>query len=250
MKEEVVHLFHEIVRDDRSLLELLDARHTWVNERLAKLYGIDGVKGPQLRRIELQDGSRGGLLGMAAVHAVSSYPFRTSPVLRGKWILESLLGSKVPPPPPGVITLSEEAPEAGTQTLRQRLEKHRLSPDCASCHDRMDPLGFGLENFDVLGRWRTEDNGLPVDVAGTLPSGEKFQGAAGLKKVILARKDEVMRHLARKMLGYALGRALNKFDECVVDDAMKALKANGYRASALIETIALSYPFRHRYVKK
>ncbi len=250
MKAEVVHLFAEIVREDRSLLDLLDARHTWVNERLAKLYGIEGVKGEALRRVELKGGARGGLLGMAAVHAVSSYPFRTSPVLRGKWILESLLGSKVPPPPPGVITLSENAPDAETQTLRQRLEKHRLNPECASCHDRMDPLGFGLENFDVLGRWRTQDNGQPVDVAGTLPSGEKFQGAEGLKKVILARKDEVLRHLSRKLLGYALGRALNKFDECVVDDAMKALKANGYRASTLIETIALSYPFRHRYVKK
>ena len=250
MKAEVVHLFAEIVREDRSLLELLDARHTWVNERLAKLYGIEGVKGEALRRVELKGGARGGLLGMAAVHAVSSYPFRTSPVLRGKWILESLLGSKVPPPPPGVITLSENAPEAETQTLRQRLEKHRLNPECASCHDRMDPLGFGLENFDVLGRWRTQDNGQPVDVEGTLPSGEKFRGAEGLKKVILARKDEVMRHLSKKLLGYALGRALTKYDECVVDDAMKALKANGYRASALIETIALSYPFRHRYVKK
>jgi hypothetical protein len=250
MKEEVVHLFHEIVREDRSLLELLDARHTWANERLAKLYGIDGVKGPELRRVELGGGARGGLLGMAAVHAVSSYPFRTSPVLRGKWILESLLGSKVPPPPPDAGSLSEVGPETTAQTLRQRLEKHRLNRDCASCHDRMDPLGFGLENFDVLGRWRTHDNGQPVDVVGTLPSGERFQGAEGLKKVILQRKDEVMRHLARKMLGYALGRALNKHDDCVVDDAMKALKAKDYRASALIETIALSYPFRHRYVKK
>jgi hypothetical protein len=250
MKEEVVRLFHEIVREDRSLLELLDARHTWVNGRLARLYGIGGGKESEWRRVELPDRVRGGLLGMAAVHAVSSYPFRTSPVLRGKWILESLLGSKVPPPPPGVVSLSEDAPEAETQTLRQRLAKHRQNPDCASCHDRMDPLGFGLENFDVLGRWRTTENGLPVDVEGVLPSGEKFHGADGLKQVILKRKDEVMRHLSRKMLGYALGRQLNKFDECVVDDAMKALRANEYRASALIETLALSYPFRHRYVKK
>ena len=250
MKEEVVRLFQEIVREDRSLLELIDARHTWVNERLAKLYGIEGVKGPEMRRVELDSRARGGLLGMAAVHAVSSFPFRTSPVLRGKWILESLLGSKVAPPPPDAGTLSEVGPETTSQTLRQRLEKHRTKPDCAACHNRMDPLGFGLENFDVLGRWRTSDNGLPVDVQGTLPSGEKFEGAAGLKQVILKRKDEVMRHLAKKMLGYALGRQLNKFDDCVVDDTMKALKANNYRASALIETIALSYPFRHRYVKK
>jgi hypothetical protein len=250
MKEEVVRFFHEIVREDRSLLELIDARHAWVNERLATLYGIEGVKGPALRRVELTDRARGGLLGMAAVHAVSSYPFRTSPVLRGKWILESLLGSKVPPPPPGVVTLSENAPEAGTQTLRQRLEKHRSNPECASCHNRMDPLGFGLENFDVLGRWRATDNGQPVDAVGTLPSGETFEGAEGLRRILLKRKDEVMRHLARKMLGYALGRQLNKFDDCVVDDAMKALKASGYKASALIETICLSYPFRHRYVKK
>jgi hypothetical protein len=200
--------------------------------------------------VKLTDRSRGGVLGMAAVHAVSSYPLRTSPVLRGKWILESLLGSKVPPPPAGVSLLNENGPEAATQTLRQRLEKHRQNPECASCHNRMDPLGFGLENFDVLGRWRTTENGLPVDAVGKLPSGETFEGAAGLKNVILKRKDEVMRHLSRKMLGYALGRALTKFDDCVVDDAMKALRENNYRASALIETIALSTPFRQRYIKK
>jgi hypothetical protein len=249
MKEEVVRLFAGIVREDRSLLELLDCDYTWVDERLAKLYGLK-PPGPGFQRVTLADRNRGGVLGMAATLAVSSYPFRTSPVLRGKWILEALLGSKVPPPPPGVITLSESSPEAQTLSLRQRLEKHRTQPDCASCHQRMDPLGFGLENFDVLGRWRTHDNGHPVDAVGRLPSGEDYTGVAGLKTVLLDRKDEVLKHLARKLLGYALGRALNKFDDCVVDDALKALKADGYRAGALFETIAMSYPFRHRYVKK
>ena len=249
MKSELVHVVHEIVREDRSLLEILDSDYTYANERLAKLYGLEGVKGEAMRRVSLGDRRRGGVLGMAGVHTATSYPLRTSPVLRGRWIQEALLGGKVPPPPPDVAALEQASPDPSL-TLRQRLEKHRTASECAACHARMDPLGFGLENFDVLGRWRTEDAGLPIDAAGQLPSGEKYVGAAELKSLLLKRKDEVMRHLSRKMLGYALGRSLNKFDDCVVNDAMKALKANGYRSSALVETITLSYPFTHRFVKK
>ncbi|MBI3858474.1 MAG: DUF1592 domain-containing protein [Planctomycetes bacterium] len=250
MKGEVIHAFHDVVAGNRSLLELIDSNATYVNARLAKLYGIEGVQGPELRRVELKDRNRGGVVGMAAVLTVSSYPLRTSPVIRGKWILESLLGSKVPPPPPDAGTLPENAAEGARLSFRERLERHRTKPECASCHQKMDPLGFGLENFDPIGRWRTEDDGRPVDTIGQLPSGEKFGSPAELKKVLLARKDEVVTHLTRKMLGYALGRALNNFDKCVVDDSLMALQADGYRSSAMIETIVLSYPFQHRYAKK
>jgi len=250
MKGEVVATFHDVVAADRSLLELVDSNATFLNARLARLYGVEGVTGPELRRVELRDPNRGGVVGMAAVLTVSSYPLRTSPVIRGKWILESLLGSKVPPPPPDAGSLPGNDAEKNALSFRERLEKHRTKPECASCHQKMDPLGFGLENFDPIGRWRTEDDGRPVDALGQLPTGEKFQSPAQLKKVLMGRKDEVMAHLARKLLGYALGRALNKFDQCVVDDSLKALKANGYKSSALIETIVLSYPFQHRYAKK
>ena len=250
MKGEVIYTFHDVVSADRSLLELIDSGATFMNARLAKLYGIEGVQGPELRRVELRDRNRGGVVGMAAVLTVSSYPLRTSPVIRGKWILESLLGSKVPPPPPEAGSLPGNDAAGGAQSFRERLEKHRTKPECASCHQKMDPLGFGLENFDPIGRWRTQDDGRPVDALGQLPSGEKFDSPAQLKKVLMARKDEVMVHLTRKMLGYALGRGLNKFDQCVVDDSLKALKADGYRSSAMIETIAVSYPFQHRYAKK
>jgi len=250
MKDEVIHAFHDIVRGDRSVLELIDSESTWLNERLARLYGIGGVKGPELRRVSLKDRNRGGVVGMAAVLTVSSYPLRTSPVIRGKWILESLLGSKVPPPPPGAGSLPENAAEGKKLSFRERLERHRTKAECASCHQRMDPLGFGLENFDPIGRWRTVDDGEPVDSVGQLPSGEKFSSPEQLKKVLMTRKDEVVTHLTRKLLGYALGRALNNFDKCVVDDALKAMKAAEYRSSALIETIVLSYPFQHRYAKK
>lgn len=250
MKEELVAFFHGIVREDRSLLELIDSDYTYVDGRLARLYGIPGVEGDGMRRVALSDRNRGGVLGMAGVLTVTSYPLRTSPVLRGRWIQESLLGGKVPPPPPNVQALREEEAASQKLTLRQQLERHRTNAECAACHARMDPLGFGLENFDVLGRWRTAERGLPIDAAGQLPSGERFAGAAELKKILLKRKDEVMKHLARKLLAYALGRALNKFDECVVDDALRALHAGGYRASSLVETVVLSYPFRHRYVKK
>jgi hypothetical protein len=250
MKGEVIYTFHDVMSGNRSLLELIDGNATYLNARLAKLYGIEGVKGPELRRVELQDRNRGGVVGMAAVLTVSSYPLRTSPVIRGKWILESLLGTKVPPPPPEAGSLPENAAEGSKLSFRERLEKHRTKPECASCHQKMDPLGFGLENFDPIGRWRTQDEGRPVDALGQLPSGEKFESPVQLKKVLMGRKDEVMNHLTRKMLGYALGRALNKFDNCVVDDSLKALKADGYRSSAMIETIVLSYPFQHRYAKK
>jgi hypothetical protein len=166
-------------------------------------------------------------------------------------VIESLLGEKIPPPPPDVPALDDKAAEKDTGfSLRRQLEQHRLKAECAACHDKMDPLGFGLENYDVLGRWRDELHGAPVDARGTLPSGEAYEGPAGLKQILLARKEKIIRHLARKMTGFALGRELNKFDNCVMDEAMTALANNDWRATVLVETIAMSYPFHHRFYPK
>lgn len=249
MHREVVAYFNHILRNDRSLIELIDSDYTFVNQRLARIYGIESIAGEDLRKVSFSDRNRGGIVGMAAVHAATSYPMRTSPVLRGRWVLESLLGDKVPPPPPDVPAL-EETGTAAHKTLREQLETHRTKAECAACHDKMDPLGFGLENFDVLGRWREKDHEQPIDAKGTLPSGKSFTGPVGLKTVLLERKDAIIKHLARKMTGYAFGRELNKFDDCVVDRATEALQKNEYRASVLVEEIAMSFPFRHRFYPK
>ncbi|HVR37395.1 MAG TPA: DUF1592 domain-containing protein [Methylomirabilota bacterium] len=247
---EVITFFNHIFRNDRPILELIDADYTFVNQRLAQLYGLEGISGDRFQRVSFNDPQRGGILGMAAIHTLTSYPLRTSPVLRGRWVLEALLGDKVPPPPPEVPALDEEGEALAHLSLREQLEQHRVQAECAACHDKMDPLGFGLENYDVLGRWRDTDKGLPIDARGTLPSGESFEGPDGLKQVLLDRKDRVLRHLARKMTGYAFGRELNKFDNCVIDQAMEALEMNDYRSSALIEAIATSFQFRHRFYPK
>lgn len=247
MLDEAISFFHRVVAENRSLLDLVQSDYTFVNERLAAIYGIEGIKGDTMRLVPLQDPNRGGVTGMAAVLTATSHPLRTSPVLRGKWVLEQLLGDRVPPPPPNVPQLPEDEKHFEGQTLRQRLEAHRENPECASCHARMDPIGFGLENFDPIGRWRTDQAGLPVDAKGTLPTGEEFEGPQGLKAILLARKDQFARNLVNKMLGYALGRPLAKFDSCVVDDCMKALQADDYRAGHVFTSIALSHPFRHRY---
>ena len=250
MHAEVREFFNYLVRENRSLLELIDSDYTFVNERLAQIYGLEGVTGDGLQRVRLSDPNRGGLTGMAAVAALNSFPTRTSPVLRGRWILEALLGDKVPPPPPGTPALEESSAKAAQPTIRAQLEVHRAKPECASCHSKMDPLGFSLENFDPLGRWRTQENGQAIDAEGVLPSGQAFTGPSGLKSVLKQRKDDVMKHLIRKMTGFAFGRELNRFDECVVDRALAALKANDYRADILIEQIATSFPFRHRFYSK
>ncbi|MBI2423549.1 MAG: DUF1592 domain-containing protein [Candidatus Hydrogenedentes bacterium] len=247
MRREAVLYFHRIVSEDRSLLELIDAKYTYVNERLAAIYGIPDVTGEELRLAEFDDPNRGGVMGMAAVLTATSHPLRTSPVLRGKWVLEQILGDRVPPPPPNVPSLGEEDRHPEGLSMRQRMEAHRENPECASCHARMDPIGFGLENFDPIGRWRTEQAGHPIDATGELPSGERFDGPQALKTILMNRKDEFARNLTRKMLGYALGRSLTNYDNCVIDDCMKALQESNYAPSALFTEIVLSYPFRHRY---
>jgi hypothetical protein len=247
MREEAKVFFNHVFSENLPLTDFLSSDYTYVDERLAKLYGINGIHGTDFRKVSLSDGHRGGILGMPGIHALTSFPLRTSPVLRGRWVMEALLGEKVNPPPPDVPALDESAEKVAHVTLRAQLEAHRTKPECASCHDKMDPLGFGLENFDVLGRWRDQDRGQPVDARGTLPGGKAFDGPAGLKQALLDRKDQIIKTMVRKMVGFAYGREINKFDECVVDSTMTALKAGDYRAGILVEQIAASYPFTHRY---
>ncbi len=244
MRRETELFFESALREDRSILDLLDARYTFVNERLARHYGIKGVRGREFRRVELSDDRRGGLLGQAAVLTVSSYPTRTSPVLRGLWVLENLLDARPPPPPDGVPLLNES--EVGINgTLREQLEQHRANPACAVCHDRMDALGFGLENYDAIGRWRERDGRFRVDSSGELPGGLSFDSPAALRKILRETEgDEFARALIKKMLTYALGRGLERQDAPVVENIHRQLSADGYRFSSLIKSIVLSEPFR------
>jgi len=250
LRQEVIQTVSTVFRQDRSLLELVDSPQVYISGRLAKFYGLseDSQALDAWQEVLVAGSPRGGIITSGAVLVNASYPRRTSPVLRGRWLLEEILGSKVPPPPPGVPAL-EEAVSEDVVSLRQRLEIHRKNPECASCHNRMDPLGFGLENFDAIGRWREEDNGQAIDASGTLPSGQSFQGPSQLKQILLERSGDFERHLIKKMLGFALGRELNKFDDCVVDQAMESLQENGHRSRLVIETIVTSYAFQHRYFK-
>ena len=247
MKYEPVFFFHEILTENRSLLDLLKADYTYVNRRLARHYRIKGEFREQPKRVQLTDENRrGGLLSMAAVLAVSSYPHRTSPVLRGKWILETILGDPPPPPPPNVPELEESASSVSSESLRQRLELHRQNVACAQCHDRIDPLGFGLENYGVLGIWRDKYEGHKVDARGALPDGTTFSGPAELKLALLGRKDQFVRHLTKKMLGYALGRGLTYYDYCAVNSIVDKLRANDYKSHHLLFGIIQSVPFRFK----
>jgi hypothetical protein len=246
MIEEAIGFFQNLLREDRPVLDLLDCNYTFVNEELSKIYGIEGVQGPQMRKVELHDANRGGLVTMAAIAVHTSYPYRTSPVLRGKWVLEQILGTPAPPPPPMVKSLNaNDKPEEG-KTFRQRLEAHRQDPNCAGCHAKMDPLGFGLENIDVIGRWRDKLGDVPVDSSGKLTTGESFKGPAELKKILMTKKEIFTRNLTEKMLGYSLGRALDYYDAPAVKKITAALAANGYRGSVLVSQIATSLPFRYR----
>jgi hypothetical protein len=243
--------FRELLLRNESLLNLIDSKHTIASIHLQKHFGeklpLRANARQQPQWVELPEGSnRGGVLGMPAVLAVSSHPYRTSPVLRGAWILDALLGTPPPPPPPNVPPLEEPAAGASATTLRERLTQHRDNPVCASCHARIDGLGFALENFDVIGKWRTEDAGKPIDNSGELNDGTSFKGAAELKSVLMARKDLFIHNLTSKMLGYALGRGLTLKDSCAVDAIVAQVKASNYSASSLIESIVLSVPFQYQ----
>jgi cytochrome c5 len=232
--------FESMIREDRSLLDLLNADYTFLNERLARHYGLSGVHGTEFRRVTMTNEERKGLLGKGSVLTVTSYPNRTSPTLRGKFILENLLGSPPPPPPPNVPSLKDDK-DATQLTMRQRMEQHRANAVCASCHARMDPLGFALENFDGLGRWRPG-----VDASGVLPDGTKIDGPIGLRKVLLDRKDQFVTTATERLLTYALGRGVEPLDMPAVRTIVRNSAARDYRWSALITGIVNSVPFQMR----
>ena len=246
MLQETELFFAAVMDEDRSVLDFLAADFTFLNERLAKHYGIGGVAGPEFRRVKLDNPDRGGLVTQASVLTVTSNPTRTSPVKRGKWILEELFNSPPPPPPPDAGELKEDEQVALSGSLRQRMEQHRANPSCAACHARMDPLGFGLENFDAIGAWRDRDGEFAIDASGELPDGSKFKRPAELKEILKAKKDDFARCLAEKMLTYALGRGLEYYDKCAVDEIADQLAKHDYKFSALILEIVASDPFQLR----
>ncbi len=247
LREETELFFDSIIREDRSVLDLLNADYTFLNERLAKHYGIPNVYGSHFRRIDLPPGSpRGGLLGQGSILAVTSYATRTSPVVRGKWILENLLGTPPPPPPANVPPLSEEGSDA-VLSMRERMVEHRRNPVCASCHAIMDPIGLSLENFDAIGRWRERTAGFePLDVEGSFPDGTTFDGAGGLRETLLDRSDQFVRTLASKLLTYGLGRAVEYHDVPAVRVIEREAATDDYRFSSMILGIVKSTPFQMR----
>jgi hypothetical protein len=245
MRTETEMFFEHIMRDDRSVLDFLNGKYTYLNEALAKFYGIDGVSGPEFRRVDLTGIPRAGVLTQGSVLTVSSYSTRTSVVLRGKWILENLLNAPVPPPPPDVPPLDEAA--VGTaMSLRQQMEKHRANAICASCHGRMDPLGFALENFNAIGEWRTQDGKFPVDASGVMPDGRAFSGAVELTQILSEKRADFARAITEKMLTYALGRGLETYDAPQVKLIADRLAKDEYRFSSLVLGIVNSIPFRQR----
>ncbi len=244
MKQETELFFATIMNEDRSVLEFVDSDWTMLNERLAKHYGIPGVSGSEFRRVTLpKDNPRGGVLTQATVLAVTSNPTRTSPVKRGKWVLENLLGTP-PPPPPEMLELAEDKGGELKGTLRQRMEQHRADPNCTSCHLQLDPPGFGLENFDAVGAFRSKEKNEPIDASGILPGNNKFNGAKELKALLKQRSDLFSRCLAEKMLIYAIGRGVEDGDERSLDRLVTALKQNNHKFSALVIEIAKSEPFQ------
>ena len=246
-RTETEMLFETVVKEDRSVLDLLSARFTFVNERLAKHYGIPNIYGSRFRRVDLdKDSVRGGLLRQGSILMVTSYATRTSPVIRGKWILENMLGTAPPPPPATVPPLRENASGLKFLSMRERMAEHRANPACSGCHQLMDPVGFSLENYDAVGRWRTAEEGKPIDSAGGLPDGRKFDGAAGLQKALLDRPDLFAQTLTEKLLTYGLGRGIEYYDGPAVRKITRDAKAKGYTFSSFIFGIASSMPFQMR----
>ena len=249
MATETKMVFADLLRRDGSILELLDSDHSFLNERLAGHYGIQGVSGPQFRKVSLTGSRRGGILTQASILTLTSNPNRTSPVKRGKWIMENLLGEEAPPALPDAAPLKSQEELGGS--LRERMEQHRTDPNCASCHQKMDQLGFALENFDAVGRWRDRDEGEPIDTSASLPDGTKFDGAAQLQAALQTDlRDQFLMCITEKMLIYALGRGLTYSDQCAVDKIIEQASQQDYRISEFIIAVAESEPFKYRSRKK
>jgi hypothetical protein len=247
-QQETQLFFQDMLREDRSVLNLLDANYTFLNERLARHYGIPNVYGNDFRRVTLTDEQRGGLLGQGSILTVTSYATRTSPTLRGKWLLENILGAPPPPPPPDVPSLKDRGEDGKILSVRQQMEQHRASPVCSSCHSRMDPLGFALDNYDGIGRWRTTSGATntPIDSSGVLPDGTKFQGPAELKKILLSRREQFVTTFTERLLTYALGRGVEYYDQPAVRKIVRGAAPGDYRWSSLISGIVQSTPFQMR----
>ena len=238
--------FESLLREDRSVLDILNADHTFLNERLARHYGIPDIYGSHFRRVELAQEERRGLLGKGSLLTVTSYANRTSPVLRGKWVLDHILGTPPAPPPANIPELQERDEDGKILSMRQQMERHRANPVCATCHSQMDPLGFALENFDGTGSWRTMDAGHPIDPSGVLPDGTSFEGPVGLQEVLLEKCEEFLVTTTEKLLTYALGRGLEFFDAPAVRGIIREAADDDYRWSSLISSIVRSTPFQMR----
>jgi mono/diheme cytochrome c family protein len=245
MRTETSMFFQHVLSENRPITEFIDAKYTFLNENLAKFYGIPDVKGPDFRRVELSTEQRGGVLTQGSVLAVSSYPSRTSPTIRGKYILNNILGTPPPPPPPDVPAL-DDAKVGSEVSLRKQLESHRNNAVCASCHSKMDVLGFGLENYDAIGKWRTVDGKFPIDVGGTMPSGKSFQTAAEMRTILVASMPQISRCLIEKIMTYAMGRGMQTYDNRTIDQINKDVAADGYKFQTLIYDVVRSLPFQSR----
>jgi hypothetical protein len=245
MRTETNMFFASVLRDNRPITDLIDGKYTYLNETLAKYYGIEGVTGPEFRRVDLKTDQRSGVLTQASVLTVTSYPNRTSVVLRGKYMLENVFGTPPPPPPPDVPKL-DEATVGVAKSLRQQMEQHRSDAVCASCHSKMDVLGFGMENYDAIGRWRTTDGKFPIDSTGSFPNGKSFAGPAEMKALLRDDIEEFTRTLADKMMTYALGRGLEPFDRRTVKEVVKETAARDYKFQALILAVTHSPAFQER----
>jgi hypothetical protein len=246
MQRETELFFAAVMKDDRPVTDFLDGRYTFVNEQLAKHYGIEGVEGDEFRRVSLEGYPRAGVLTHASILTITSDPTRTSPVKRGKWIMENILGTPPPDPPTDVPEIEAAREALPDSSFREQLELHRSNAICASCHRHMDPLGFGFENYDAIGRWRDKDGEFPIDATGTLPGGEEFNGPIELIEILRRGEKEFVRSFTEKLLVFALGRGLRYYDQCAVEDMVKVLPSSEYRFSAVVEQIILSDPFRKR----
>ena len=249
-QQETELFFETLMRENGSVLELLDADYKFVNERLARHYQIPNVYGSDFRRVNVKNEARRGILGHGSLLTVTSYANRTSPVLRGKWVLENILGAPPPPPPPDIPELKDRDEGGKKLTMRQQMEQHRANPSCMICHARMDPLGFALENFDGIGGWRTTDANVPIDASGVLPDGTSFEGPVGLRKVLLSRSEEFVTNVTKKLLTYALGRGAEYYDAPAIRKIVREAAADDYRWSSLILGVVKSTPFQMRRSKE